>query len=125
MYLVTAVAERGEGQFHLRAPAGLIDLRLDRPRGVPVQVEAVLTKAVCPLSRDLAVELDAHRICAEYHSILTGQKAVDHDQKPVGVGQARIPAGVRDENALRVIVMADHADVQGVVRKANEDLRLL
>jgi len=48
--------------------------------------------------------------------------AVDDDPETVGIIQPRIAAGIGDDDAIRVVIVGDNADVQRIVCKTDKHL---
>ena len=103
------------------------DLRPDRPGAVPVQVEgaAAGTEIAAAFFGDLRVVLDAGRVRAEHEAVLPVEEAVNDDDKCVGVVETRIAPAVGDNNARRIIVMCNNADIKGGIGVADEHLGFL
>ena len=116
-----AVAQGTERDRHFRAPAVVVNLRLDFPGRVPVHIEAAAraAKAAGAFVGDLGVVLQSRRIGAEHEAILAVEHAVDDDAKAVGLIKWRVATTVGNDDAGGVGLEGDHTDVERLIGKAN------
>ena len=127
-----------ERDGELGAPADLGGRRAHLPGAVPVDVEPAAAAAVEPaasaspeqapaaaLVGHLTVVFLARRGRAEHETVLPVAERVEHDLKAVGVVHRRIAAAVADDDGGRVGVVADHSEVDRVVREHDPHLGAL
>jgi len=74
---------------------------------------------------DLAVVFDAGGVGAEHEAVAPVLERVEDDLEAVRFVQRRVAAAVRDDDAVRLAVVADDRDEEGVLREREADLRSL
>ena len=105
---------------HLGAPAAVEDLSLHPPGAIPVSVEAAFA-----IVGDLTVVLRPRGIGTEDEAGLAVAIGIEDDLEAVGLVEGCVAACVGNDNAIRLAVVANDADVERIVVESDEDLRLL
>jgi hypothetical protein len=95
---------------------------------VPVQIEAPATAAKTTTRSfvgNLGIVFHASRVGTEYQTVLAIGQAVNNNLEAVGLTQGRIATSVGDNNAIGIIVIGHHSNVESVFTETDKDFSAL
>ncbi len=97
------------------------------PVGVPVEVKTTPAGAKCAAAffGDLTIIFNACRVGPEYEAILLVEVTVDQNRKAIGVLKICVSPTIRDDDAFRIAVVTDDADVKCAIGVTNKNFGFL
>ena len=126
LLIARPVTQGTKRNAHLGRPANVRNRGDDIPGTVPVQVESATAEYSTGTFADhLPVVFDAGRIGAKKKAVLPVQQAIQDDLETVRIVEAGVAPAIRNDDAVRIVIVGNQADVQGIVAETHEDFRFL